>query len=370
MQKSDCSESGKSMKGEKHNKYAVGVCGYFDSTLVGENGQTIRTKNITNELIKHYGADKVRCISTHNWKSRPFGLLFDLISLCRRCERVLVFPDTRAIGVIVPVCVSLKRIFHVKVYYNVVGGWLASRLVVTPRLLRCIEKIDMLFIQTSTMKNELDAIGITNTTVFPNFKLSRIADEQHQHMTFEQPLPCCFYSRVTMKKGVDKMVKAIEEINRNGNILKLDIYGHVDGQYVQHFNELLKSTNSTIRYCGEVQNNKTIDVLENYFLQIFPTEYRTEGHPGSLIDSLYAGLPAVVSKWNSWQDIIKENETGIAYEFASYEGLVEALQYCVSHREQLNKMRAICALEAAKYTPENIMRIMFEIFDNDKFEIV
>ena len=38
-----------------------------------------------------------------------------------------------------------------------------------------------------------------------------------------------------------------------------------------------------------MDSEKTVKTLENYYLLLFPTKFRTEGIPGTIIDALSAG---------------------------------------------------------------------------------
>ncbi|OQB25778.1 MAG: Glycosyltransferase Gtf1 [Firmicutes bacterium ADurb.Bin182] len=346
-------------------KYEIGMCGHFDSSAVGENGQTIRTNNIRKQITKHYGESHVRCISTHQWRKHPVSLMLKILKLCFSCKAILLFPNTGSVRVILPLCVFMKNITRIKVYYNVIGGWLPKLLSENKKVLRAVKKTDMLFIQTETMKKQLAEVGVLNTVVFPNFKDLKPVGNEDLHPAFSYPLPCCFISRVTERKGVEDAINAIQQINRDEIRLKFDIYGPIDETYKNKFEAVLAACPDYIAYKGVVDNDKTAEVLKNYFVQVFPTHYATEGHPGSLIDSLYAGLPVVASRWNSCDDVVIENVTGVTYDFASEEALTEKLLYCLNNQEKINAMRVECVKATARYSPEEIMKIMYRVFDTE-----
>ena len=89
-------------------KYLIGPCGHFDSSSVGENGQTIRTNSIRKQITLHYGESNVRCISTHKWKKNPLLLLIKIIVICFSCKAVLLFPNTGSVRIILPLCIFMK----------------------------------------------------------------------------------------------------------------------------------------------------------------------------------------------------------------------------------------------------------------------
>jgi glycosyltransferase involved in cell wall biosynthesis len=202
-----------------------------------------------------------------------------------------LFPDENAIKILIPIAVILKYIFKTKIYYNVIGGWLPDFLKKNKYMQSCLKKLDGIFVQTTTLKNELAGFNINKVYIFPNFKNIKIFKEDELLSNNDLPLRICFMSRITEQKGVEEMIRVIKHINRNKVKYILDIYGPVSDEYKQRFAELEKDFPSYIRFKGVVEPLKTSDMLKNYFLQLFPTKYRTEGFPGSILDSFCAGVP-------------------------------------------------------------------------------
>ena len=90
-------------------------------------------------------------------------------------------------------------------------------------------------------------------------------------------------------------------------------------------------------------------------MQLFPTKYKTEGVPGSIIDSYFAGLPVLASKWESYNDVIDEGKTGIGFEFGNYEDFVAKLKWSIENSGAINKMKFECVRKAKEYTPESVI---------------
>lgn len=51
---------------------------------------------------------------------------------------------------------------------------------------------------------------------------------------------------------------------------------------------------------------KAVEIISKYHYQIFPTRYKTEGIPGSIIDSFFSGTPVIASKWDSVNDVLED----------------------------------------------------------------
>ena len=94
------------------------------------------------------------------------------------------------------------------------------------------------------------------------------------------------------EKGIETAVNIITEVNdRLGYIAySLDIYGQVDTSQVEWFENLKKQLPDYICYCGCVDANRSVEVLQKYFALLFPTHFYTEGIPGTIIDAYAAGM--------------------------------------------------------------------------------
>ncbi len=51
---------------------------------------------------------------------------------------------------------------------------------------------------------------------------------------------------------------------------------------------------------------------------LFPTKFKTEGIPGTIIDAYASGLTVVSSIWDNYNEIIDDGITGIGYEIDNY----------------------------------------------------
>lgn len=341
-------------------KYKIGTCGHYDLINTIPNGQTIKTIDVTSQLINFYGINNVKIVSTHIWKRRPLKLFFQLFKLARTSENIIIFPDYNGVQVIVPILLFFQKIYKFSLSYVVIGAWLPELLNKKKKLMKKIKKVDYLFVETRTLANQLSDLGIFNTHIFPNFKDLEIVDEKKLNYSNAKPLKLCFFSRVTPKKGIEELINVIREINNEYQytIYTLDIYGPIDLSFEQEFNKLLNTCLNEIKYCGVVEPLNSVNILKEYFLQVFPTRYKTEGFPGSILDSYFSGLPVLASRWNSWDDIIEEGKTGLSYEFDNFIDLKDKLIYIADNPDLINDMRINCINRAKLYKPEEVIKVI------------
>ena len=65
------------------------------------------------------------------------------------------------------------------------------------------------------------------------------------------------------------------------------------------------------------------------------------------------------SRWESYNDVVDENKSGIGYEFNNKRALRETLLYCINNVEKLNDMKKYCLLKSEEFTIEQAMEVLF-----------
>ena len=335
-------------------RYKIGIIGYFAKGLKKSTGQEVKTWAITEQLQNIYGEGQVYTVDTLNWKKNPFKLLCKLFFLLFRTKNIIMLPAQNSVKIFIPFFTFFNGLFHRKLHYAVVGGWLPYLLTERKSLIRPAKKLDGIYVETQTMKTKLEVMGFSNIYLLPNFKDLPIVDLAKQTSGYERPLKLCTFSRVMKEKGVETAANAVANINKKlgYSALFLDIYGKVGKESQEWFNGFSKNLPIYIRYCGLVPAEKSVEVLKDYFALLFPTHFYTEGVPGTIIDAYAAGLPVISAKWESYADIIDEGITGLGYDFDNTEQFQEILFRMVENPETVFKMKQNCLEKARNYMPE------------------
>lgn len=342
------------------------IVGHFGLGLKLLNGQTIKTKTIYNELKNQLGNDNVFLIDTHNWKKKPIKLIFNCLIMMKKSDYIIILPAHNGLRIFARLFYFLNFIFKKKLLYIVIGGWLPSYISNRKNLKKILQKYNGIFVETSTMKNELTKMGFCNVTILPNCKNLDIISKNELNNIIHFPLKLCTFSRVIKNKGIEDIIRAVSIVNNSlkNNVFNLDIYGQISLDYSEEFNILLKNVPSYIQYKGEVDFNHSVEVLKQYDALVFPTKFYTEGIPGTIIDAFAAGLPVISSKWESYSDLI-DDQVGIGYEFNDINGLINILYTIQLNPEILINMKKNCIARAQDYTSVKVINDFIEyIFRN------
>lgn len=338
----------------------IGICGHYGGNKNCLDGQTVKTKIITKELQKDFGSNEVKIVDTYGGKKRLLPIVFNLIKLVMQCKNIIILPAHNSLRIFAPLLAFMNNFYHRKLHYVVIGGWLPEFVATRIWLKNALMKFAFIYVETSTMNNQLEAMGFTNIVLLPNCKDLNVIRLEELVYTKQEPFKLCTFSRVMKEKGIEDAVNAVKALNDSigKNVYTLDIYGQVDKEQTDWFANLQTKFPDYVKYKGLVPFDKTTEVLKDYFLLLFPTKFYTEGIPGTIIDAYAAGVPVVCSKWQSFGDLV-DDTVGYSYEFSSEEALEKLLRKIyIEDIDKILTMKKACILKSRQYMPEKVLEIL------------
>lgn len=341
------------------NRFRYGVIGSFSFGKDVFGGQSIKTRNFANALEETLGEKSVLRIDTRNWKKTPINLVRGILKALKESTEIVILPAMGGLSVIPFLVFFLKGTRKRKLHYVVIGGWLAEQLKKKPHVSKILKKYNGIYVETSVMKRALEELGFNNVVVLPNFKTMPMLKDTDMVCSAERPFKLCTFSRILKEKGIEDAINAVKAVNEKFEqvIYELDIYGRIDPLYEERFLELVSSFPPYICYKGVAENTKSTELLRNYYALVFPTQYYTEGIPGTIIDAYFSGIPVIASKWESFEDVIEDGKTGIGYELGNTEALISILERLLETPEILNRMKQNCLVKAKDFTAKKAMEI-------------
>lgn len=337
------------------------VFGHFGEENTLLNGQTIKTNIVTEALCDLLGKEQVLKFDTSGGKKQLLKVPFQVVKAMKSSDNVIIFPAHNGLRVYAPLLRAFSVFFKQrKLHYVVIGGWLPQFVSKRKLLKRILKKFDGIYVETNTMKSALEKQGFENIFIMPNCKKLKVLKESELVYPKGAPYKLCTFSRVMKEKGIEDAVNAVVNINEKlgYTAYSLDIYGQVDSEQIEWF-ENLKSTFPTyIHYCGSVQADRSVDILKDYFALLFPTHFYTEGIPGTIIDAYAAGVPVISAKWESFEDVVDDGVTGVGYEFDDFDELNSQLFSAVKCIDSLNILKCNCLKKSRSFTPTVAMKVL------------
>ncbi len=342
--------------GKRH--YKIGIYGYFAFDIADFGGQPVKTRAMFASLLNFYRKSDILILDSIGWKKTKIKHFFRLLNLIFRCKNIILLPARNGVNIVTKIVYIVSRLFCLKriIHYVVIGGWLNEAQKDNHSLAKILKKIDYIYVETETMKQNLLVSGFSNVVLMRNFKNAQPLLKEYNNEAFD----FCFFSRVIEQKGIIDAVDAISRVNAKSrnHLCTLDIYGPASETFI---NEILNRHKADyIKYKGLINTQDSTSVLNNYYMQIFPTKFYTEGVPGSLVDSFFAGLPIIASRWESSGDVVKDGYNGILFSFNRVDDLVDKIEYSITHRNLINAMRINCVETSQLYDSKKAIQPLLE----------
>lgn len=331
----------------------VVVVGHLDWRGNSMIGAVVKARNIYDELKNQLGDKQVDNVDIYNWKSRKGQVIQALLGAFARSKNIVIVCSDTSKPLMQAFSV-LKKIFHNKILYCVVGGDIAELLAQNSEQIATLSCIDTFFVETLDCVESLKKLGIRNVELLRNFKCIKPLNQKDiKQRKNEELLAFCTFSRVIEQKGIGDAVRAISAVNQEYEcrICKIDIYGPIDETYEDEFKKLIKNYDCAT-YCGVIESNKSVETLKRYYCLLFPTKYQTEGIPGTIVDGFAAGLPVICSDWVRCRQIVTDGVNGIVYPFGDEKQLKEKIKFSIEHPDYVERLRTGALNEFEFYRPE------------------
>lgn len=339
----------------------VSVIGLFCTGRDIADGQSIKTRIVAREIEKNIGSQEMQRIDTYGWKKNPFRLFWNCIKAVCGSKNVVFLTDAGGINVFPWLLNCVNIFFNRTIHYVVVGGWIVNYVKKHKVIPWFLKKLDGIFVETTVMKSILEGEGFKNVHLMPNFKDLVPIEENNLSISNSEPCRLCIFSRIMREKGIENAVDAVKRINNKmGRIVcTLDLYGQIDSLQTEWFENFQKTAfTDEIQYHGIAPFDKSVEILKDYYALLFPTQFYTEGIPGTIIDAYAAGIPVIASEWESVFDIVEPSVTGLTYPFDKPEALQEKIEFIIDNPELVLDMKKRCLKKAEEYLPTTVIDIL------------
>lgn len=333
--------------------------GIIGRTAFGKDlydGQTVLTRIFKEELEKQFNNYKFIIVDTYNYKKNILKCFFKTIYSLFTCEYIFILLSRNGLSFYLPFIYYFNKITRKKIIHRVIGGNLNVLISKNPKWIKYLNSFKYNYVETKSLSNSLKNLGLTNVKVSPNFKpLKQISNIEIKKYNNKECFRFCTFSRVIKEKGITDAINAIVKVKEKGQNVSLDIYGPIEDKYKEEF-DMLVNKYKFINYKGIIDYKKSVEVLKEYFMLLFPTYWRGEGFPGTFIDCFASGLPIIATNWNQNSEIIKDKVTGIIYERDDLNNnLIDAINFSIKNYREINKMKENCLNEYKNYNPSNIV---------------
>lgn len=176
-------------------------------------------------------------------------------------------------------------------------------------------------------------LNLTNIPGGNNLKRDHIAKKKGE-------LKCVFLARIQRKKN---LLGALEILNKCSAKIIFDIYGPKETiTYWKECQAIIDQlpANITVNYCGVVKHENVQATLAKYDLFFMPTYGENYGH--SIIESLQAGTPVLISNRTPWIDL-DSYKAGWSIDIENEQKFCECIEFCAAIGEKEYDTMSIAA---------------------------
>lgn len=325
---------------------------YMGAFPPGYGGVTIKNQNLYTALEKEIPIKKVDFNRVKRKDIKEAGrLVFHILN-----------PRNRFV-VGVSGKITRKRFTQVLYYLNrkamrksiimVMGGTASHDMSVDPEYRKCAKGYKKIYVETQSMKSEMEEAGFENVDIYPNGRFR--PQKAVELKTADKKLRCVFFSQVQPEKGVDFVLKAAEALPNVDFIF----YGKIVDGFKEDFLNNVESL-PNVSYCGVFKgtSEEVYAELSQYDVLLLPTRWEAEGVPGILVEGKIAGLAEIVTDHNYNAEIVENGQDGIVLKNNTVEELIEAILYVQENPDVLKKMKLNSRKSAEKYYIENSIPVI------------
>jgi glycosyltransferase involved in cell wall biosynthesis len=344
----------KNIKKDKPKVLVFGNFGYNHNELCG---QTVKTRNIY-ELLKskepsHFS--KVEYFDTDSLNENKFRLINGFHALTKT-DILFYLPATKNLAFIFPFIFILSKLFSIRIQFIVLGGWLGEYLKSRPIYRFMFSKMEWIYPETDALSNYLRLeYGYKKVKRLNNFRDTNFIPVLKPT---GNSIKLVFMARVHPLKGVEtlfKLSRKLIELNHNG--VTIDLYGPIYEDYQEKFENLLKTAGQNINYHGVLQPNEINPVLSSYDIMLFPTEYHTEGFPGSILDAYISGIPVIASNWMYASEFI-DHTSGAIVEFNDANAFVNKVVALIEQPNLIDSLKQGAQAKTYEFSQDKAWEVL------------
>lgn len=345
----------------------VVIVGNFGKIKKSVDGQTVKTRNVY-KLIKENSKDNVIQFDTSLHLYQIYKLFSGLYNILTS-EIIVYIPGRKSLETIGTLLRFIKKLKTVKVHYFIVGGWLFEEMKMNKMIKNNVLCFDFIYSENKKLSiNMKRYYGLNNILFFPNFRfkcdqttqLPKIFSDMNTKIHF------CYVGRITEKKGLSLIIELFKDKYISSKC-DISIYGQVDPLYADFFYSEIKKNSSVIKYGGLLDPETVVNLIKQYDLLLFPTQYFTEGMPGVLVDAFMAELPALVTRWEYADEMIDDNLNGFIVPFTADVNIFrDKIIHILENPDCLNRVKSNLASLKKLYSSDYCLSVLnkYVIIDN------
>ncbi len=324
--------------------YLIGNAGGKARNL---DGQTVKTQMMI-QLMLDLKLD-FQYYDTEDFSENRRGFFKMLRNVCQ-LDKLIYLPAQRNLLLIFPLIFMLSKLYRTKIYYFVIGGWLAEYLKSKPLYRWMLRHIEQICTETDLLKKRLQTeYGFEKVSRFDNFRyFDNSFVENHQKGT----LKVVFCARVERVKGIETLLQMAQFFHEKySDRISVDIYGKIPSSE-SGWKDIIQNY-PNVEYKGALKPEEIPSTLSKYDVSVLPTQYTGEGLPGTVIDAFVSGIPIIITEWQYAHEFIQDGVNGFVIPFGDcMDALNDKILYLLENEDKLSEMKRAAFESRSRFSAE------------------
>lgn len=246
-------------------------------------------------------------------------------------------------------CIQYKCVHHSSVY---------SAIKATAKLvhdkMNITGKIDAFVVPSSFTAGKLAEYGISKEKLnhIPTFFNLK---EENPEVDYQ---PYVLYiGRIEKQKGLMTLIKAFEK-----NRYALKIIGFSNDGYEMELKQYLEGKKHAIEFLGRKDFSQIVPYLKTCLCTVVPSEWY-DNFPNTILESFAYKKAVIATRIGSLGELVIDKETGLLFDYASTESLIEKVDYIMKNKAEAQRMGENAYQDIiTKYSPEKHYSTLINLF--------
>lgn len=173
----------------------------------------------------------------------------------------------------------------------------------------------------------------------------------------------CFMGRITERKGLDVLLKALEILKNDASELeKVELHVIGDGDARGDLELFAQDKGLRVFFYGEKKN--PFPILQESDIFVLPS--RSEGFPNALLEAMSFSLPSIAADCETGpSEIIQDGINGYLFPVEDYRSLAEKIKILAMDRERRLSMGALARETVERsFSAKEQMRKLYEVLSS------
>ncbi|MBD2297297.1 glycosyltransferase family 4 protein [Nostoc sp. FACHB-190] len=179
-----------------------------------------------------------------------------------------------------------------------------------------------------------------------------ITTEVSEGSSAAEPLRFFWAGTFSIRKGAHYLLKAWKKLQPNSQA-RLDVFGALELP-----SSLVQDLPKEIKISGTVPRSELYELYRQADVLVFPT--LCDGFGMVVTEAFAQGLPVITTNRAGAADLVKHGVNGLIIPAGDADALAEALDWCLTHRQELKAMRKAALETAASWQWSDYRRTLIE----------